>query len=221
MLYNKEKSKETKRFISENKNWFAVGILSIIVMGLVPLLGSYVSGKTSLPKDWLEWMIYITCSLATSICCIMIWLCLHNQGKLNVQDDENYIKAKELHLKNFLEKTGKKIAPINPFEWEKKAKIKKGICQFFGVFTGLLGLGLGALTYNFNLLVSGLTALGMCIGFGLYHMAEVEKVFTEDFLEYELFVEQELLEEKKRKELEENFFNESENIIKEDNNGIN
>ena len=213
MVYNKDKSKQTRKVISENKNWFAIGVLSLTVIALIPLFGSYMTGKTELPQTVLEWAIYITCSLSTAVCCLMIWLCMHNQGKINVKDEDEYIKAKELHIKNFLAETGKELVPINPFEWEKKAKVKKGIFQFVGIFSGLLGLGLGALTYNWATLVSGVIAVIMSLGFGIYHMGEVEKKFTEDYLEYELYMEKKIADEKKREELTNQFLEEQNEII--------
>ena len=124
-IYNKERSKRTRQFISDSKNAIAVVILSLISMFLVPLIGSYASGTTQFPQTIPAWILYFTCAIAVSICSLMIYLALHNQGKLNVKDEEEYLKAKELHLKNFERMNGKELIPIDPFKWERKQKTQK------------------------------------------------------------------------------------------------
>lgn len=200
-IYNKERSKKTRQFISDTKNAIAVVILSIISMFLVPLIGSYASGTTQFPQTIPAWILYFTCAIAVSICSLMIYLALHNQGKLNVKDEDEYIKAKELHLKNFERMNGKEIVPIDPFKWEKKQKTMKGIFQTLGIFFGLLGFGLGALCWNNSQFISSTFSIILAIGFGLVHMGDVERMFTEGWLEWELYVQKKLdLEEKAKLE---------------------
>lgn len=191
-VYDKERSKKTRQFISDTKNAIAVVILSLIAMFLVPLVGSYASGTTQFPQTITAWILYFTCAIAVSICSLMIYLALHNQGKLNVKDEEEYKQAKELHLKNFERMNGKEIIPIDPFKWEKKQKTVKGIFQTLGIFFGLLGFGLGALCWNNSQFVSSTFSIILAIGFGLVHMGDVERMFTEGWLEYELYVQKKL-----------------------------
>ena len=212
-IYNKDRSKKTRQFISDTKNAIAVVILSIISMFLVPLIGSYASGTTQFPQTIPAWILYFTCAIAVSICSLMIYLALHNQGKLNVKDEDEYIKAKELHLKNFERMNGKEIVPIDPFKWEKKQKTMKGIFQTLGIFFGLLGFGLGALCWNNSQFISSTFSIILAIGFGLVHMGDVERMFTEGWLEWELYVQKKLdLEEKAKIEA----FNEEGIILPED-----
>lgn len=192
MMYNKEKSKKTKEFISNSKNGIAVIILSVIAMFLVPLLGSYLTGTTQFPQTIPEWILYFACALAISICSLFIYLALFNQGKMNVKEELEYIQAKELHLKNFKRMNGKEIIPINPFIWEKNQKRRKGFLQTMGIFFGLLGLGLAVITWNTSQFVSATLSVIMSIGFGLVKMADVERMWTEGWLEYELYVEKKL-----------------------------
>lgn len=198
-IYNKERSKRTRQFISDSKNAIAVVILSLISMFLVPLIGSYASGTTQFPQTIPAWILYFTCAIAVSICSLMIYLALHNQGKLNVKDEEEYLKAKELHLKNFERMNGKEIIPIDPFKWEKKQKTQKGIFQTLGIFLGLLGFGLGALCWNNSQFISSTFSIILAIGFGLVHMGDVERMFTEGWLEYELYIQKKLDEEDAKK----------------------
>lgn len=212
-IYNKERSKKTRQFISDTKNAIAVVILSIISMFLVPLIGSYATGTTQFPQTIPAWILYFTCAIAVSICSLMIYLALHNQGKLNVKDEEEYIKAKELHLKNFERMNGKELIPIDPFKWEKKQKTMKGIFQTLGIFFGLLGFGLGALCWNNSQFISSTFSIILAIGFGLVHMGDVERMFTEGWLEWELYVQKKLdLEDKAKLEA----FNEEGIILPED-----
>lgn len=215
-IYNKERSKRTRQFISDSKNAIAVVILSLISMFLVPLIGSYASGTTQFPQTIPAWILYFTCAIAVSICSLMIYLALHNQGKLNVKDEEEYLKAKELHLKNFERMNGKELIPIDPFKWERKQKTQKGIFQTLGIFLGLLGFGLGALCWNNSQFISSTFSIILAIGFGLVHMGDVERMFTEGWLEYELYIQKKLDEEDAKKALkkvleENNTFIEQEN----------
>lgn len=210
-IYNKERSQKTRKFISDAKNGIAVVILSVIATILVPLLGSYATGTTQFPETIPAWILYFTCAIAISICSLMIYLALHNQGKLNVKDEEDYLKAKDLHLKNFERMNGKEIIPVDPFKWEKKQKTQKGIFQTLGIFFGLLGFGLGALCWNNNQFISATFSIILSIGFGLVHMGDVERMFTEGWLEYELYIDKKLTEQEQKKakleSLEENPIN--------------
>ncbi len=202
MIYNKERGKKTREFISNTKNAIAVFILSAIAMFLVPLLGSYATGTSQFPTTIAEWILYFTCAIAVSICSLMIYLALHNQGKLNVKDEEEYLRAKELHLKNFERMNGKELIPVDPFKWEKKQKTMKGIFQTLGIFFGLLGFGLGVLCWNNSQFISSTFSIVLSIGFGLVHMGDVERMFTEGWLEWEMYVDKKLNEEEKRKQTE-------------------
>lgn len=199
MLYNKERGKKTREFISNSKNIIAVVILSLIAMFLVPLLGSYATGTNQFPQTTIAWILYFTCAIAVAICSLMIYLALHNQGKMNVMYEEEYIKAKELHLKNFERMNGKEMIPIDPFRWEKKQKTQKGIFQTLGIFMGLLGFGLGVLCWNNSQFISSTFSIILSIGFGLVHMGDVERMFTEGWLEWELYVDKKLTEEENKK----------------------
>ena len=194
MIYNKERGKKTRKFISDSKNGIAVIVLSLVAMFLVPLLGSYATGQSMLPDTTIGWIIYFTSAIAVSLCSLMIYLALHNQGKMNVKDEEEYIKAKELHLKNFERMNGKEIIPVDPFKWEKRTKIQKGIFQTVGIFLGLLGFGLAVLCWNNSQFISSCISIVMAISFGLVHMGDVERMFTEGWLEWELYVEKKLNE---------------------------
>lgn len=199
-MYNKEKSKKTREFISNSKNGIAVVILSMVAMFLVPLLGSYMTGKTQFPQTIPEWILYFACTLAISICSLFIYLALFNQGKMNVKDEPGYLEAKELHLKNFKRMNGKDVIPIDPFVWEKKQKIRKGIWQTIGIFMGLLGLGLAIISWNNSQFISATLSVIMSIAFGLVKMADVERMWTEGWLEWELYIEKKLdLEEQEIK----------------------
>lgn len=202
MVYNKERGKKTREFISNSKNGIAVVILSMVSMFLVPLLGSYVTGQTNFPQTTIEWIIYFTCAIAVSVCCLFIFLALFNQGKLNVKDEPEYLQAKDLHLKNFKRMNGKDIIPVDPFKWEKQQKTRKGIYQTIGLFMGLLGLGLAVLTWNNSQFISATLSVVMAIAFGFVKMADVERMWTEGWLEWELYIEKCLDEKEKQAKFE-------------------
>lgn len=210
MIYNKERGRKTRQFISDSKNGIAVLVLALAAMFLVPLLGSYATGKTLLPDTTIGWIIYFTSSAAVSLCCLFIYLALHNQGKLNVKDEPEYKEAKELHLKNFKRMNGKEIIPVDPFKWEKTQKRRKGIFQTLSIFLGLLGFGLAVLVWNNSQFISSTISIIMALSFGLVHMGDVERMFTEGWLEWELYVEKQLDEKEKKakfKVLEEKVYN--------------
>lgn len=217
MVYNKERSRKTREFISNTKNGIAVVILSGAAMFLVPLVGSYLSGETKFPETIPQWILYFACSLAISICCLCIFLALFNQGKLNVKDEPEYQQAKELHLKNF-KRMNKKVIPIDPFKWEKQQKVRKGIIQTIGMFFGLLGFGLAVISWNNSQFISATISVILAIAFGFIKMGDVERMFTEGWLEYELYIEEMLNEEDKNKAILETLDKEPIIIPKEEEN---
>lgn len=206
-IYNKERSMKTREFVSNAKYGITVAISSVAATILVPLIGSYIGGQTKFPQTITEWILYFACAFAISLCSMMIFLALHNQGKLNVKDNEEYLKAKEMY-KARIKKMNKKIVPKDPFKWESSSKTKKAIFQFFSTFLGILGLSLGALCWNSSQFVSAVISIVLAISFGLIHMGDVERMFTEGWLEFEEFMAEEIKEQEKKKELEEKLYKE-------------
>ena len=170
------KAKQREAFI-EYKNWIVVFFAAVIGIFVLPLLGSYLTGKTNVPQTAVEWIIYVVTSICMGICCVCIFLALHSQGKIIIQDDPEYIEAKRLNRENNAREK-KEYIPINPFEWEKKAKRNKGIFQTLGTIAGVLGLGMAFLTWNTAQMISGIISIVLNLILGLVHMSTVQEMFT-------------------------------------------
>ena len=206
-MYDKNKASDFAVAVSNAKYWIAMAISAGAAIVLVPLLGSYATGKTQFPQDTLGWILYFTCAIAVSICSVMIFLAFNGQGKSNIKGDPDFQKAREMYRAR-LKRENRKYIPKDPFKWEKNAKTKKVFFQSISVILGIIGLGAAVLTYNYTQLISSIFAMLMSAVFGLIHMGEVEHMFTDGWLEYEEYMLETAEEEDRKKKAEEAFMKE-------------
>ena len=157
-----------------------IGIISLIALLFLPMLGSEAGLTWIVPTTTVGWIVYIASKLVVSGTNILIFHCFILQGKTNILNHPNYIKAQEI-LCN-VEK--KEFAPKSPQEWHKSVYGKKGTTVFITTLLSSIGLTQAVLTFN---LVTFLTYLFTVIGgiiFGILQMNQEEIYWTEEYLAY-------------------------------------
>ena len=120
----------------------------------------------------------------------------------SVKDMRNLVKGENLGFENFLYELNNVLKETYNLKWEKRQKIQKGIFQTIGIFLGLLGLGLAVISWNNSEFISACISVVMSIGFGLVKMGDVERMWTEGWLEYEMYVDKKLTEAQNKPNLE-------------------
>lgn len=157
-----------------------IGIISLIALLFLPMLGSEAGLTWVVPTTAVGWIVYISSKLVVALTNILIFHCFILQGKTNILNHPNYIKAQEI-LCN-IEK--KEYAPKSPKEWHKNVYGKKGTTVFITTLLSSIGLTQAVLTFN---LVTFLTYLFTVIGgviFGILQMNQEEIYWTEEYLAY-------------------------------------
>lgn len=170
------------------QGYILILILSLISVFFLPMLGSEIGLAFNFPNTAAGWFVYVV----TKLCIVLINMLLFDQfvkqAKINVKDNENFLKAEEIFQSN--QKQEEEILP--PTAFLSKLYKRKGIKVAAMTALSVVGLASAALTFDW---VSMLTYLFTIVGgiiYGLMTMAAVEEYWTNDY--YKLA----LREEKKR-----------------------
>ena len=157
-----------------------IGIVSLIALFFLPMIGSEAGLKWNIPTTTIGWIIYITSKLIVSGTNILIFHCFILQGKTNITNHPNYLKAQEL----LLEVESKEYCPRSPKKYHAGVYGKKGSTVFVTTLLSSIGLTQAILTFD---LVVFLTYLFTVVGgvlFGILQMNQEEIYWTEEYLAY-------------------------------------
>lgn len=174
---------EWKRYIY----YGIIGIISLIACVFLPMLGSDVGLEFVLPNTVVGWIVYILIKILVAAVNILLFYCFMEQAKLNVKDNENFIKANEI-----LHKLKNKVRlPRSPHTWNKSQYGRKGTTV---VITSLLSaFALTNAILRFNLIEMLTYSFIMVVGliFGIISMKNAECYWTGEYYEYALMVQNE------------------------------
>lgn len=167
--------------VRNNLNYIIIGVVSLIMLGFIPLIGSQVGLEWKVPTTTAGWIVWSISKLSTAIFNILILHCFIQQGKLNVRDDPMYVKANEI-LHNADKGLFKK--PRSPKEYFKQVYGKKGTMLFFSTCIGLVGFSQALITFELTEFISQLIVVIMGVIFGLLQMKSTEAFWTTEYYEY-------------------------------------
>lgn len=130
------------------------------------------------------------------------------QAKVNVKQDQDYLKAKEILHKVRKEHKSK---PRSPAAMEAQEWTKKGLTIF--VSTILAGATISSLILSFDIMtfLSALSGSLIGIGFGYVTMRKNEIYWTEEYLEYAEMIQKEEQESNEKGEEQECLNSETKN----------
>lgn len=177
--------------MSENKwtqymYYVIIGILSLIMLVFMPMLGTEVGLQWNVPNTKVGWIVWIVSKLCSASFNVMIFHCFNKQGKQNVREHTNYVKAKE----KLIGKNGKLVAnPRSPGEYASDIYSKKGVTIFVTTVLGTIGLGQAILTFNPLEFIVQLISLIIGLIFGFLQMKNTEDYYTQEYLDYANMVE--------------------------------
>lgn len=160
--------------------YFIIGIVSLICVGFIPFLGSSLGLSWAVPDTTTGWIVW---GATKAIVCVINVLIFHSfmcQAKLNVKDDPNYLKAREI-LQDIKEKN---VQPRSPKKWNAEQYSKKGITIFIFTALSTVALGQALLTYDWVSAISYIFTIIMGIIFGILQMKSAEEYWTNEYLKY-------------------------------------
>lgn len=169
----------------KNNLWYGViGILSVAVLVLFPMIGSGLPLSLSLPDTFAGWLIYVTTKLAVAAINITIFHGFMEQGKLNVSTYWKKIIADEI-LHRVRQKES--IPPIGPEEWLRREYKSKGITICVTSVLSCVVLSQVILTFDITVFISYLLTLLIGLTSGVAQMYKAETYWSADYYDYAIY----------------------------------
>ncbi len=166
--------------------YFIIGIISLISLLFLPMLGTSVGLAWNIPDTVVGWIVWIVTKLIVAIINILIFHCFMCQAKINIKDNENYKKARDI----LIHEKVKEILPKSPHRWNIEQYGKKGITIFLASALSTVALTQALLTFDWVSMLTYLFTIIMGLIFGILQMKTAEEYWTNEYLEYALLYAQ-------------------------------
>lgn len=175
-----EPKSQIKIKLRQNLYYCLIAASSFIALVFLPMLGTNMEAGWNLPHTRNGWVVFVTLRTIVSFLNVFIFAGFVNQGKLNVTDHPNYIKANQLMSKV----ENKEYIPRSPKKFNTKEYGQKGVMVFITTAASIVALTQAILSYDWEaLLIYTITVIGSII-FGIFEMKKVEIYWTMEYLEY-------------------------------------
>lgn len=166
--------------VKQNLYYVLISVLSFVSLMFLPMIGSSAGIGWSLPNTAVGWIIYVVTKLTIAVLNVLIFHCFMKQALLNVKDNANYKRAKELLMNADKEDH----TPQDPKTWQRKEYRKKGISIFASSVISVFALTQAILTYDYLAMITYLFTIIMGVVFGIIQMKSAEEYWTQEYLEY-------------------------------------
>lgn len=183
------------KYINRNtQNYWMIGILSLILTVLLPMAGSSVAGLGwNFPNTAAGWAVYVSVKLAATGLNLMIFHHFVLQAKVNIQDDERFIRAEKLLQPHQVEGD-----PISPQDFFRKQYLNKGFTLTLTTLLSTVCITQAILTFDYVSFIVHIVAAVIAVIFGMDIMRKDEEFWVRDYPKYaEWYVSQ---QEKKKNE---------------------
>lgn len=147
------------------------------------MMGSQPGLAWNIPNTTIGWIVYITSKLLVAIINILIFHCFVLQGKANIRENQNFIKANEI-LSQIDDKETEESQPKSPAEWHRGVYGKKATTLFITSALGSVGLTQAILTFDIQSFITYAVTILFGIIFGILAMNNEEIYWTVDYLNY-------------------------------------
>lgn len=183
--------------IKQNIYYLIIAILSALSVFFLPFLGSEVGIGFAFPNTVGGWCVWVISKVSVVIINVLLFYCFLEQARQNVKKDANYIQATK--ILNELE--NKEIIPISPEKHRTKQWLTKGVTIVIMTGLSLVCFGPAILTFDWvQMLTYGFTIV-LGIIFGVLIMKADEDWWTNEYLEYALYVQKNGKKTKKTKKV--------------------
>ena len=188
-----EKQKELRTTFRDISYFLIIGIISIIVVFIIPLISGAVYGDIGMyfPKTTEGWIVYWCIRGGSVVGNVAVFVLFKQQAKMNIRNNENYLKAKEILSEHF---ESKEFIPRSP----RQMNFKEYIIKVTSVVatTILSGVTISALAISFDFItfLSCIVSTVIAICFGWVTMIKNEIYWTEEYLEYAKYVDKKIKE---------------------------
>lgn len=179
---------ENKKFVDLYLYYILIGVLSFVALVFLPFFGSEVGMEAQFPDTWVGWIVYIVQQALMAIINILIFHSFICQAYVNIKDNENYIKARDI----FHSLDDKEYIPMTLQQFNKKEYGRKGATIFLGTLLGGFALTQAILSYDYVRMLAYLFTIILGIFFGIYEMKKYEEYLTYEYLQSALYYQKQL-----------------------------
>lgn len=169
--------------IKQSLYYIIIGIVSFIALVFLPMIGSTVGLGWNIPDTTVGWIVWVGSKIIVSTLNVLIFHCFMCQAKINVKDNENYKKAREILTDVNL----KEIKPRSPGKWKAEQYGKKGVTIFITSSLAVVALTQAVLTFDYISMLTYLFTIIMGLIFGILQMKTAEEYWTREYYEYALY----------------------------------
>lgn len=174
--------------VKQYLNYVIIGIVSLIALVFLPMLGSTVGLNWNIPNTIVGWIVWVAVKLIVATLNVLIFHCFMQQAKVNVKDNENYKRARDI----LINQKEKEILPKSPNKWSSQQYIKKGTTIFLTTGLSTIALTQAILSFDYISMLTYLFTIVMGLIFGILQMKTAEEYWTDEYLQYALMKEREL-----------------------------
>lgn len=170
------------------KQWtyyIIIGVVSFISLVFLPMIGTTLNIGWNLPNTPAGWVVWVGSKLIVAVINVLIFYSFLQQGKLNVKNDENYKKAREI----LVQQKVKNVLPKSPAKWNAKQYSTKGVTIFITTGLTTIALGQALLTFDWVSMLSYLFTIIMGVIFGILSMKSAEEYWTDEYYRYALMIQ--------------------------------
>lgn len=175
------------------QGYIIIVILSLISVVFLPMLGTEIGLAFAFPTTAAGWLVWGASKLAVTIINILLFDQFVRQAKINIKDNENFIKAQEIF--NRLETPEEEFLPT-PRQFFGKLYRTKGVTLFFTTLLSLVAFSNALLTFNYITMLTYLFTIVMGCVFGWITMANVEDYWTDTYYKLALKTQRQAESEK-------------------------
>lgn len=169
--------------IKQSLYYIIIGVVSFIALVFLPMIGSTVGLGWNIPDTTVGWIVWVGSKIIVSTLNVLIFHCFMCQAKINIKDNENYKKAREILTDVKL----KEIKPRSPGKWKAEQYGKKGVTIFITSSLAVVALTQAVLTFDYISMLTYLFTIIMGLIFGILQMKTAEEYWTREYLEYALY----------------------------------
>lgn len=169
--------------IKQSLYYIIIGVVSFIALVFLPMIGSTVGLGWNIPDTTVGWIVWVGSKIIVSTLNVLIFHCFMCQAKINVKDNENYKKAREILADVNL----KEIKPRSPGKWKAEQYGKKGATIFITSSLAVVALTQAVLTFDCISMLTYLFTIIMGLIFGILQMKTAEEYWTREYYEYALY----------------------------------
>ena len=170
--------------------YILIFVLSVIALTFLPTIGSDGELALKLPITAAGWTLYIFTKFAGSLLNLLIFWCFNEQGRSNIRNNPNYIRANEI-----LMRINNKIRlPRSPRKWLSQQYGRKGTLIVISSLLGMFCIANAVLKWDWAALCSYAVTITMGIIFGIIQMHRAELYWTTEYLSYAILKEEEINE---------------------------